>query len=462
MRKTPKTLEDSTPVPATLAEQSDDGQPVLRKYAGAVHIGADLTLYQRRAFNVLLFWAMPEMPRTTRHEIDLDELAWGMGLERASQRMERLIESLDKMMEARVVWNLLDDKGDLEEWESATLLPYVKVSKKTRTVLYEFTSAFQERVYNPSEFAEIALRMQRVFRSEHALALYENTRRFLINGETPWIPLDTFRSLMGVGGKPYYDEFKYLSARLIKPAMRQVNECSDIQLQLKTKRQNRTVVEIKYIVSDNAKMTLFAESLTQEPTQISTEDERRLLLRLSGYRITGKRAEFLLHNHTEEHIILALDAADAWMEIKEAGREPIVNPAGVAYKAITEGWRLPSNGKDSANTGGSTQEDVHQTKLIHESSERQAAIESEFRKKWYVEFIERTPEPELNLLKLAFEEALVASPSDRLILEKYRKQGLTGIARGLFQHFLAARGIRPTDEEIKAYTESMPTRGTQP
>ena len=52
-----------------------------------------------------------------------------MGLERASQRMQRLIENLDKMMEARVVWNLLDDKGELEEWESATLLPYVKVSR---------------------------------------------------------------------------------------------------------------------------------------------------------------------------------------------------------------------------------------------------------------------------------------------------------------------------------------------
>ena len=462
MRKSQKIVEDSAPVPATLAEQSDDGQPVLRKYAGAVHIGADLTLYQRRAFNVLLFWAMPQMPRTTRHEIDLDELAWGMGLERASQRIQRLIESLDKMMEARVVWNLLDDKGELEEWESATLLPYVKVSKKTRTVLYEFTSAFQERVYNPSEFAEIALRMQRVFRSEHALALYENTRRFLINGETPWIPLETFRSLMGVSGKPYYDEFKYLSARLIKPAMRQVNEYSDIQLQLKTKRRNRNVVEIKYGVSTNPQMTLFAESLTQEPTQISTEGERRMLLRLSGYRITGKRAEHLLRSHTEEQIILALDAADAWMEVKEAGREPIVNPAGVAYKAITEGWRIPSEGKDIAIARTPTLENAPPTKLLDSSPERQEAFESEFRKKWYAEFIERTPESELDLLRSAFEEALVASPSDRLVLEKYRKQGLTGIARGLFQHFLASRGIRPTEEDVKAYTESRCLRRSQP
>lgn len=462
MGKSKKIIEDSTPVPAILAEQSDDGQPVLRKYAGAVHIGADLTLYQRRAFNVLLFWAMPEMPRTTRHEIDLDELAWGMGLERASQRMQRLIESLDKMMEARVVWNLLDDKGELEEWESATLLPYVKVSKKTRTVLYEFTSAFQERVYNPSEFAEIALRMQRVFRSEHALALYENTRRFLINGETPWIPLETFRSLMGVSGKPYYDEFKYLSARLIKPAMRQVNECSDIQLQLKTRRRNRTVVEIKYSVSNNPQMDLFAESLTQEPSQNSTEGERRLFIRLSGYRITGKRAEFLLRSHTEEQIIFALDAADAWMEAKEAGREPIVNPAGVAYKAITEGWRLPSDGRSVAKTEAPIHDDIPQAKLSYSSPERQEAIESEFRKKWYAEFIERTPELELDLLKSAFEETLVASQSDKFVLEKYRKQGLTGIARGLFQHFLASRGIHPTEDEVKAHTKSRHLQEGQP
>lgn len=230
MRKTPKILEDSTPVPATLAEQSDDGQPVLRKYAGAVHIGADLTLYQRRAFNVLLFWAMPEMPSTTRHEID----------------------------------------------------------------------------------------------------------------------------------------------------------------------------------------------------------------------------------------ILALDASDAWMEIKETGREQIVNPAGVAYKAITEGWHLGSNEKETGTTETPAYEDIHQVKLIRSHQERLETIESDFCRKWYVEFIERTPESELNLLRSAFEETLVASASDRLILGKYRKQGLTGIARGLFQHFLASQGIRPTDEEVEAYIQSTHDQGGKP
>ena len=453
-----KTADDEEEVPGALAEQAGDGEPILKKYAGAVHIGADLTLYQRRAFNVLLFWAMPEMPRTTRHEIELDELAWGMGLERASQRMQRLVENLDKMMEARVVWNLLDDKGELEEWESATLLPYVKVSRKTRKVVYEFTSAFQDRVYNPTEFAEIALRMQRVFRSEHALALYENTRRFLLQGETPWIPIETFRTLMGVNGKPYYDEYKYLNARLIKPAMEQVNQCSDIQIQLKTKRRNRCAVEVKFLVSANPQMALFTESLKQDPVKLTSEEKRRLTLRLSGYRITGKRAEQLLTDHSEQEIILALDAADAWMEAKEAKGEPIVNPSGVVYKAITEGWR-PREQQAALDNKAKQDPGEADEKTDQRATQRLDALRGAFRREWYANYIASAPAEVLDKLKADFEQSISRPPVDRLVLDRFRKHGLTGIVVAVFQHYLASRGIEPDEA---AFNEYLAVRSREP
>ena len=443
--------EDPIDVPSGLADKSTDGDLVLKKYAGAVHIGADLTLYQRRAFNVLLFSAMPDMPRTTRHRIGLDELAWGMGLDRASQRMQRLVENLDKMMEARVVWNLLDDKGDLEEWESATLLPYVKVSRKDRMVTYEFTKAFQERVYNPSEFAEIALRMQRVFRSEHALALYENTRRFLVQGETPWIPIDTFRTLMGVHDKPYYDEYKYLNARLIKPAMQQVNECSDIQLQLKTKRRHRAVAELKFLIVESPQMSLFTESLRQEPGALRAEDQRRLQLRLSGYRITGKRAEQLISAHAEDEILAALDAADAWMEAKEQQRQTIANPAGVAFKAITEGWRLPQEAEATVMVAPSEKTVAQDTAR---QRERREALRAEFRKAWYRRYVDELPEDALADLRGQFETSLSSDGGDLMILGRLRRQGLNGLVLGAFHHFLATRGIEPSEQELDAYIKS--------
>lgn len=449
-------------IPATLNALSENSEPVLKKYVGAVHIGADLTLYQRRAFNVLLFCAMPNMPRTTRHEINVSDLAWGMGLDRATQRMSRLIDNLEKMMNARVVWNLLDEKGDLEEWESATLLPYVKFTRRTQTVTYEFTRAFQERVYSPSEFAEIALRMQRAFRSEHALALYENARRFLSFGETPWIPIDTFRKLMGVDKKPYYDEFKYLNSRLIKPCMAQINECSDIRIQMDTKRSNRVVVELKFLVECNPQMTLFAESLSrQDIGLIMADDQKRLVLRLSSYRITGKRATELIDQYEEDDIIAALDAADAWMEAKEQRRETIANPAGVVYKAVTEKWRLPADASpqtcepapDTPSTSGTTKRNT--------AKRNQERLITEFRRRWYADFIKNRGTEELEALKLGFRASLETRQDSQMIIERLDKQGLTGIVFAVFQHHLASLGIAPSDREVEEYLRD-PRHGGSP
>ena len=435
-------------VPQALARLATDRDLTLRKYAGAVHIGADLTLYQRRAFNVLLFSAMPHMPETTRHEIALEDLAWGMGLDRVSQRLQRLVESLDRMMEARVVWNVLDENGDIEEWASLTLLPYVKVSRKTGMVTYEFTRAFQERVYSPTEFAEIALRMQRVFRSEHALALYENTRRFLPEGETPWIPLDTFRTLMGVTGKPYYDEYKYLSARLIKPAMQQVNEVSDIVLQLQTKRASRTVAAIRFRVSLNHQMSLFTESLSPEPTSPRGEDAHRLLLRLSSFRITGKRAEQILDGYAPDAIIAGLDAAAAWMEAKEAKHEPIHNPAGVAYKAITEGWRIP-NGDPQPDEPHSPEAALP---LPHGmTTERLETLRRDFRRQWFHDYIEGLAPSERDAHVAAFELDLKNREDQQMVLSRLHKYGLSGVVLGVFQHYLAERGIAPDDQAFDTF-----------
>ncbi|SDX62689.1 replication initiation protein [Thiocapsa roseopersicina] len=448
--------EGQESVPNTLSELSENGEPILKKYVGAVHIGADLTLYQRRAFNVLLFWAMPHMLRTTRHEINVNDLAWGMGLDRATQRMSRLIENLEKMMAARVVWNLLDEKGDLEEWESTTLLPYVKFNRRTQIVTYEFTRAFQERVYSPTEFAEIALRMQRAFRSEHALALYENARRFLPQGETPWIPIETFRKLMGVDKKTYYDEFKYLNSRLIKPSIKQVNECSDIRVQMKTKRSNRAVIELKFLVEPNPQMTLFAETLSrQDVGLIMAEGQKRLILRLSGYRITGKRAAGLIDQYSEDDIIAALDAADAWMEAKEKRRESIANPAGVVYKAITEGWRM------SIETSQADSDDVPDT-TCSTRSERQESAErarermaSEFRRRWYADYVKGRSREELEALEQTFRESLQAQGDTQMILERMDKQGITGIVLGVFQHHLASLGIAPTKDEVERHLDNL-------
>ena len=170
---------------------------------------------------------------------------------------------------------------------------------------------------------------------------------------------------------------------------------------------------------------------------------------MAGYRIAGKRADQLIEAHSEEEIIAALDAADAWMEAKESRRETIANPAGVAYKAITEGWKLPAETTPAAIThDGRGQEETQAAEERARSEKRREARRGEFRRSWYLNFVETTPPEELEPLKEAFRESL---SGNKLVLDRYKKNGLTGLVLGVFQHFLAARGIEPDEEAFQTY-----------
>lgn len=88
-------------------------------------------------------------------------------------------------------------------------------------------------------FALINLNIQRKFTGGHALALYENCFRFVAVGSTGWLDLGLFRRLMGVEDSAYYQTFKHLNAKIIKPAVAEVNKVSDILVTPETRKQGR-------------------------------------------------------------------------------------------------------------------------------------------------------------------------------------------------------------------------------
>lgn len=98
------------------------------------------------------------------------------------------------------------------------------------------------------------LDIQRRFISGHALALYENCYRFLGTGSTGWWPIGVFRRLMGVDGSSYYETFKHLNAKIIKPAVAEVNRTSNITLTPETRRQGRAVSEIRFRIRENPQL----------------------------------------------------------------------------------------------------------------------------------------------------------------------------------------------------------------
>jgi plasmid replication initiation protein len=81
--------------------------------------------------------------------------------------------------------------------------------------------------------------------SSHAIRLYELLMQWRNTSHHLMMTIDDFRFSMGIGGK--YPQFATLNSMLIKPAVNEINECSDINLEYRTRKEGRKVVLLEFL-----------------------------------------------------------------------------------------------------------------------------------------------------------------------------------------------------------------------
>ena len=197
----------------------------VKKNMAAIHVSGKLTLLQRKLSNVLLLNAYDTLISQPKHQIDARTLCLMIGYN--SNDTDTLRDALRGLAETVAEWDMLDDKGK-QEWGVSSLLSYARL--KGGVCEYAYSPALAEKLHDPKVFALINLNIQRRFTSGHGLALDENCYRFVRTGSTGWWPIDTFRRLMGVDDSVYYRSFKHLNAKIIKPAVAEVNRTSNIEM----------------------------------------------------------------------------------------------------------------------------------------------------------------------------------------------------------------------------------------
>ncbi|WP_336099310.1 replication initiation protein [Roseovarius sp. CH_XMU1461] len=223
----------------------------VKKHVAAIHVSGKLTLLQRKLSNVLLLNAYDTLTSQTSHQIDARTLCMMIGYN--SNDFETLKQSLRGLAETVAEWDMLDADGK-QEWGVSSLLSYAKL--KGGVCEYAYSSALAEKLHDPKVFALINLNIQRRFTSGHALALYENCYRFVRTGSSGWWSLDLFRRLMGLDGSAYYESYKHLNAKVIKPAVAEVNKTSNIVIVPETRKRGRVVTEIRFKISENPQLAI--------------------------------------------------------------------------------------------------------------------------------------------------------------------------------------------------------------
>ncbi|WP_052245370.1 replication initiation protein [Halocynthiibacter namhaensis] len=179
---------------------------ILKKHVAAIHIGAKLSLLQRKLVNALLYNAYDGLLTDDEHQISTAVLCEMIGFD--SKNVGYLKGALKGLMETVVEFDVLEEDGE-RSWEAMVLLPYAKI--KGGTCSYRYDRALSEKLYHPDVYSKINLSVLREMNSTHALVLYENCYRFERIGHTAWWDIDVFRKLMAVDTMPSYKPFKALN-----------------------------------------------------------------------------------------------------------------------------------------------------------------------------------------------------------------------------------------------------------
>ena len=314
----------------------------LIKASPAIQIQSKMTLLQRRAWNVLLANAYDELPNTDVYRVSVSELAAKLGFN--SKNEDYLKEILEALVDCKVEWNVLD-KDKKQEWGVAVLLASADI--KDGICTYGFAPHLRQKLHNPRIYAKLNLRLQNRFKSQYALVIWEVCFDYFDadrdQGETPFISIETFKVLLGLG-KDDYPVFSEFNRSVIKPAIREINELTNYHVEVEQKRIGRRIGELKFRIT-RAKQLPIQESLFPDIENlpvvalelIQSEIDRKVALQIAEQEWNfvnreklpspGSYPDFL--GYVAEKIEMSVDAVG------------VKNRAGYIVEAIRENYQDP-------------------------------------------------------------------------------------------------------------------------
>ena len=310
------------------------------KASPAIQIQSKISLLQRRAWNVLLANAYNELPDKDIYTVSVSELAAKLGFDSGNHNY--LKEVLESLGDCKVEWNLLN-KDNEKEWGFAVLLASADI--KDGICSYGFAPHLRLKLYNPRMYTKLNLSMQNQFRSQYALVLWEicfdyyDTKRE--QGETPFIPLEVFRELMGVESDEY-TLFKAFNRKVIKVAIEEINTLTEYHVEVEYKRITRKVAELKFRI-EKVKQVPIQESLfpdIEDLTPVAVELVQADVDRPVALKIASQEWEYVNPDKLPDPGTYADFAAyvseKIEMSLDVAGMK---NRAGYIIKAIRENYQ---------------------------------------------------------------------------------------------------------------------------
>jgi hypothetical protein len=257
---------------------------LLKKATERVRFKKPPKLLQRQLHNVLLFVARPYLATQDVFEVSLEYLTWAV--EHKVNGYGYLKESLEEMQQClmQITFN--------GHWFSTQILQDVNISPDN-ILSFRLPPVLRKLYAAPQRYYHVSMKMNARFRSKYAHALYEllmENRSF--RKDTGFMTVEEFRERMGIAPGEY-TEYKRLAARVLTPALKELEELGDYYAEVEYRHEARKVVGLKFHIKENTKNAL--------PFEVSLDPDTFAVLR-EEFGLNQKQITELTQTHDVKRI----------------------------------------------------------------------------------------------------------------------------------------------------------------
>jgi hypothetical protein len=249
-------------------------------------------------------------------------------------------------------WRYVD--GVIDETRVLGLIDEPRfISRKGHPTLvtWKLNKLIQDRLLDPAMFfTRINLEMMtKLTRSGASLALYEICARYLTNnkaggsGRTGKHALDWWVPRI-VGSLEYKPEYKFLKRDFIKPALEEINNLTELRVELQEYKFGRTVREIEFIISKRVDRSNAIEYKVED--NLDGGGQGHLFGRVLSFGIKPEVAKNILESY-ENHDYIGRHIDGLEIAITKGN---VKSPAAWLSSSLAKNWDHSSVGSLSKKT----------------------------------------------------------------------------------------------------------------
>jgi plasmid replication initiation protein len=311
----------------------------LFKHTAAIHIQNAMTLVDRQVHNILIKNAFSNMLKQDMHTISIDNLLTELG-HSGYKNYTFIKTSIKKLVSNSINFNLLG-KDKKKKWESAiTLLSSAHFTQGQ--VYYSFPKELAAALGNPNIYASLNLNYQKNLSSKYAIALWEYCTEQLDSTnqskiQTEILNLEKLKQLLGATDK-VYDEFKNLNRFVLKNAIAEVCNITDIDVDYKTIKTSRKVIGVTFeivrkTISTSDQLSIFGDQTNIIDLIHETITEQEIYTKSRDLGIEDESIKKFLKEYSLDEVSKTIDVV---LE-KVRSQEKITNLVGYIWKILEKG-----------------------------------------------------------------------------------------------------------------------------